>query len=168
MNTRVDAKHLSELVEQFQPASLLAVGPAGESLFTEYLHKCPQCRLAQFDAEHALCDIPGDARYDLGLVSHSLEFMSKPEAGRLVARLRDIHCRRLIVVVPIGRQWQRHRSHWHTADMLGYGLVRIAQYRHEDRPVHIYAFDIDTYKLVPDWLNSRYWAHPELFDKYWW
>ncbi|WP_404840873.1 DUF6231 family protein [Alkalilimnicola ehrlichii] len=25
-----------------------------------------------------------------------------------------------------------------------------------------------TYKTTPDWLNSRNWAHPELFDKFRW
>ncbi|WP_221179227.1 DUF6231 family protein, partial [Pseudomonas protegens] len=24
------------------------------------------------------------------------------------------------------------------------------------------------YKQVPDWLNSRFWANPENFGKYWW
>ena len=27
--------------------------------------------------------------------------------------------------------------------------------------VRIHEYDIDTYKTVPDWLNSRFWAHPE-------
>jgi hypothetical protein len=25
----------------------------------------------------------------------------------------------------------------------------------------IFHYDLDTYKTVPDWLNARYWAHPE-------
>jgi hypothetical protein len=27
--------------------------------------------------------------------------------------------------------------------------------------VRIVHYDLDTYKTVPDWLNARYWAHPE-------
>jgi len=27
--------------------------------------------------------------------------------------------------------------------------------------VRIFHYDLDTYKTVPDWLNARYWAHPE-------
>ena len=27
--------------------------------------------------------------------------------------------------------------------------------------VRIYHYDLATYKTVPDWLNARYWAHPE-------
>lgn len=28
----------------------------------------------------------------------------------------------------------------------------------------VYYYDLDTYKTVPDWLNSRYWAHPESWE----
>jgi hypothetical protein len=24
------------------------------------------------------------------------------------------------------------------------------------------------YKQVPDWLNAKFWANPQLFGKYWW
>lgn len=27
--------------------------------------------------------------------------------------------------------------------------------------VRIHYYDLDTYKTVPDWLNARFWAHPE-------
>ena len=27
--------------------------------------------------------------------------------------------------------------------------------------MNLYEYDLDTYKTVPDWLNARYWAHPE-------
>lgn len=27
--------------------------------------------------------------------------------------------------------------------------------------MRIFHYDLDTYKTVPDWLNARYWAHPE-------
>ena len=29
---------------------------------------------------------------------------------------------------------------------------------------HIYYYDLDTYKNVPDWLNARFWAHPERWE----
>jgi hypothetical protein len=28
----------------------------------------------------------------------------------------------------------------------------------------IYFYDLDTYKNVPDWLNARFWAHPERWE----
>lgn len=27
--------------------------------------------------------------------------------------------------------------------------------------MRVFHYDLDTYKTVPDWLNARYWAHPE-------
>jgi hypothetical protein len=30
--------------------------------------------------------------------------------------------------------------------------------------MRIYYYDLDTYKTVPDWLNARYWAHPERWE----
>jgi len=30
--------------------------------------------------------------------------------------------------------------------------------------VRVYFYDLDTYKIVPDWLNARYWAHPERWE----
>ena len=34
-------------------------------------------------------------------------------------------------------------------------------------PAHrtrLYYYDLDVYKTVPDWLNSRFWAHPERWE----
>ena len=28
----------------------------------------------------------------------------------------------------------------------------------------LYYYDLDTYKTVPDWLNDRFWAHPERWE----
>ena len=28
----------------------------------------------------------------------------------------------------------------------------------------VYFYDIETYKTVPDWLNARFWAHPERWE----
>jgi hypothetical protein len=30
--------------------------------------------------------------------------------------------------------------------------------------MRIYYYDLDTYKTVPDWLNSRHWANPERWE----
>ena len=33
---------------------------------------------------------------------------------------------------------------------------------------HAWSYDIRTYKSVPDWLNPKFWANPENWDKYRW
>lgn len=30
--------------------------------------------------------------------------------------------------------------------------------------VRVYEYDLATYKTVPDWLNARFWAHPERWE----
>ena len=30
--------------------------------------------------------------------------------------------------------------------------------------MRLYYYDLDTYKTVPDWLNARFWAHPERWE----
>ena len=30
--------------------------------------------------------------------------------------------------------------------------------------MNLYDYDLDTYKTVPDWLNARFWAHPERWE----
>jgi len=42
-----------------------------------------------------------------------------------------------------------------------------------DKTVHgtdfaLWQFNILTYKHVPDWFNSKFWANPENWDKYRW
>ena len=50
------------------------------------------------------------------------------------------------------------------AEMISLGFNLAGQSPHTT----IYNFHIDSYKPTPDWLNDKFWAHPELFDKYRW
>ncbi len=52
--------------------------------------------------------------------------------------------------------------------MIGHGFSRVSEWKRQDPQSELYRFDIADYKTTPDWLNSRYWAHPELFDKHRW
>ena len=168
MYQEAEQTELKSLIQQFQPKQILSIGPAGQELFAEYLAGCGQCSLQVFVTPPTLEVLDKLERFDLGFVSHVLERMSKPDAEQLIARLRDVHCDRLVIVIPIGTNWQNHQSHWQQADLLGLGFSLMAEYNSNQHLVHIYAFDIASYKATPDWLNNKYWANPELFDKYWW
>jgi Family of unknown function (DUF6231) len=45
---------------------------------------------------------------------------------------------------------------------LGLGFERIFQ--SAGNQISLYSHDIATYKRVPDWLNPKYWAHPERWE----
>ena len=168
MYPETEQTELQALIHQFQPQQILSIGPAGQELFTSYLAGCPECSLQECISVPTLEQLDGYGRYDLVFVSHVLESMPKSQAEQLIARLRDLHSERLIIVLPIGKDWPGHASHWQQTDMLGLGFSRVAKFQYKQHLVHIYAFDIASYKTTPEWLNSKYWANPEMFDKYWW
>lgn len=168
MYPEMEQTELQALIHQFQPQQILSIGPAGQELFTSYLAGCPECSLQECISVPTLEQLDGYGRYDLVFVSHVLERMPKSQAEQLIARLRDLHSERLIIVLPIGKDWPGHASHWQETDMLGLGFSRVAKFQFKQHLVHIYAFDIASYKTTPEWLNSKYWANPEMFDKYWW
>ena len=168
MYPETEQTELQALIHQFQPQQILSIGPAGQELFTSYLAGCPECSLQECISVPTLEQLDGYGRYDLVFVSHVLESMPKSQAEQLIARLRDLHSERLIIVLPIGKDWPGHASHWQQTDMLGLGFSRLAKFQYKQHLVHIYAFDIASYKTTPEWLNGKYWANPEMFDKYWW
>ena len=99
--------------------------------------------------------IAAGARYDLAIVADALEYMEKGHARKLLAALRDVHASRLCVAVRTGERWQGLTSHWDPTETDG-------------GPIHLYKYDIATYKQTPDWLNSRHWANPAMWNKYRW
>jgi len=161
-------ERLVSLIRSFRPDSLLLVGERAEGLFADYLADHPGCRVLHLPLAGLPGSLAAHGRYDLAFVSGCLEHLDPIRAGEVIAALRDIHARRLLVAVPVGGERPGHRSHWEMADLLAYGLVQVGEYRRGDGMVHLYGFDIATYKVTPDWLNSRYWANPELWDRYWW
>jgi len=168
MYKETEQSELKSLIQKIQPKQILSIGPAGQELFTDYLESCQHCTLVEFAIPPTLDELDQQGRFDLVFISHVLERMPKQEAEQLIARLRDLHCNRLIVVIPIGTDWSEHVSYWQQSDLLGLGFSLLAEFHSNQRLAHIYAFDFASYKTTPDWLNNSYWANPELFDKYWW
>ncbi|UCE88323.1 MAG: hypothetical protein JSW10_08150 [Pseudomonadota bacterium] len=158
---------VQRLVVRAAPASVLAVG-TDCAMFDAYLADHPQCRFECIRDSDIIARIDECAMVDLALVSGVLERLDKQVAGMLVARLRDLHARHVLIAVPIGPHWSGHRSHWEPTDLIALGMVRIGRFGSAERPLHLYTYDLHDYKPTPDWLNARHWANPELFDKFWW
>jgi len=163
-----DSTELETLVNKYRPSSILIIGSAGKTCIATYLNRHPDCRVDVLDGDEILRRLDSLGKYDLALVFHVLEYMDKTAAGVLISKLRDLHSARLVMLVPMESDAPGHLSRWREGELFGYGLVRIGTLRADDAPMQIYAFDIATYKTTPDWLNSKYWANPELFGKYWW
>lgn len=164
---------LKQILTDHPPKNLLCVGKGTNGMTQETLCDNPNCQIVQFDPTqmdiHSAIDrLDSYGSFDFGIVANCIEYVDNSAAVHLLARLRDIYTRKLLVVVPIGKQWTHHRSHWKESDFLALGFILKAKLTVDDKPLHVYAFDIDSYKSTPDWLNNKYWANPELWDKFWW
>ncbi|MEE4378729.1 MAG: DUF6231 family protein [Candidatus Competibacteraceae bacterium] len=155
---RVHHKDLATLLEVARPRSVLLLDPTLESLPQSNVPA--SCQITRL-SDDIFATLPELGLFDLGIIANTLEHLERKEAGVLLARLRDVHTRRFVALVPLGKAWDNHRSHWHTADLLGYGMTVMARYREADKPLHLYHYAIESYKTTPNWFNNQHWAHPE-------
>lgn len=73
-----------------------------------------------------------------------------------LTRLRDLLARRVLVL--------SHPDYTPLLRSLGFSQIEFI----ENANMIIWQFNILSYKQVPDWLNSKYWANPENWGKYRW
>lgn len=162
---------IETLLNECQPGSVLVVGGAADDTVDTY-----QAQKRQLGVECRVERITGDARlesleqrYDMGIVTDTIEHMDKRDAILLLSRLRDLYTARFCVAVRMGDDWPDATSTWTRNELLGIGMMLVNSYRDVDgRDVHLYKYDIATYKPTPGWLNPDDWANPELWNKYRW
>lgn len=95
------------------------------------------------------------------------EDFDKSVLSRLLARLRDLHADKVIhVEATRAEASDSDVQSWSMADSLALGFTQNQEL--QDYGMQIYEFDIRTYKPAPDWLNSKHWANPEMWEKHRW
>ncbi len=153
---------LLRLTRQMKPASIVVLG--GEcNLFDDYLHSAQHSRILCVSHGDYMAGIRALSRVDLALVSGVLGRLDKAAAEHLLAQLRDVYAQRVVVTVR-----DSENAPWAENDFLAMGMYRIGTYDMGADEINVYTFDLYDYKPTPDWLNSKDWAHPELYDKHWW
>ena len=80
---------------------------------------------------------------DLKLITHGL------------TKLRDLLARQVLVLASLEYSPLLHSLGFSQVETFGSHTI-------------IWQFNILSYKQVPDWLNSKYWANPENWDKFRW
>jgi hypothetical protein len=127
---------LETLLNQRRPARLKAEGGAVDIWTQSLANKGHTLRLVP--------DLPAD-----------LVLLSLPDvAQEKIALLRD-RCPWLVVLTTSAVDPDFNA-------FLALGFERI--YQSEDGITQLYSHDIATYKPAPDWLNAKYWAHPERWE----
>jgi hypothetical protein len=142
---------------ELDPATVLLVGEQARGVLRE-MPEPPRYDYLEDTADVQSLDALD--RYDIALIAPHTEVSDRSRVRNLIARVRDVHSRLLLLLVP-GEQWA-------ATDLLGLGMEHVMSCRAGPRTLELLRYNIRDYKTTPDWLNSRYWAHPELFDKYRW
>lgn len=150
------------LIAETRPRRLLTVGSLAAALADSAPDEA--VRIASLPAAGADSQLASQGHQDMAIIAGELDALDERASARLLSQLRDLYAAWVIVVTdrdspPPGLTRR---------DMVGLGFSLLGDALHDDTPVHVYEFDMATYKTTPDWLNSRYWANPELWDKYRW
>lgn len=117
-------------------------------------------RWQYFNATEFL-SLPFTQRFDLGLVFLNLlgeTGLNETQLTQMLVKLRDLMAKRLVVVAVPEQQ----------ALLRALGLTQILNDQTIQSTLQLWQFNILTYKHVPDWFNSKFWANPENWDKFRW
>lgn len=162
---------IETLLNECQPRSVLVIGGGADQAVDSYREQKRllgrECRIERVDRSTALESL--EQRYDMGIVTETIEYMDKRDGVLLLSRLRDLFTARFCASVRVGDNWPDVASAWTRNELLGIGMMLVNSYDVEGkRRLHLYKYDIATYKPTPGWLNPDDWANPELWNKYRW
>ncbi|MDF2416552.1 hypothetical protein GWP85_03350 [Acinetobacter beijerinckii] len=106
-------------------------------------------------------NLPFTQRYDLGFVlfdTDEMQSISEVQKSQLLVKLRDLMAKRIVVVSKLNDE-KLLRS---------LGFTQLIDKTTHDSDFALWQFNILTYKHVPDWFNSKFWANPENWNKFRW
>lgn len=106
-------------------------------------------------------NLPFQQRYDVGLVflnSPEINIKNESDITRILVKLRDLMAKRLIVVSRLEDEGL----------LRALGLTQLIDKTTHEHNFALWQFNILTYKHVPDWFNSKFWANPENWNKFRW
>lgn len=145
------------MIKQCQPQSLLLAGDIAINCCEEWLDTRSHLLNMPFSIQQ-LADLP---TIDLAIISNITETLPKTQAIEWLGLMRNAHAKRIIV---ISDQSKSVNHPWQITDYLGLGMKHLTTIKH----YQLFTYAIENYQLKRDWLNSRFWANPENFDKYRW
>lgn len=106
-------------------------------------------------------NLPFQQRYDLAVVmldTAETEHLSEQIMSQILVKLRDLFAKRLVVISRLQ----------HEKLLRALGFTQLIDKTTHEADFALWQFNILTYKHVPDWFNSKFWANPENWDKFRW
>lgn len=160
-SSRTPQQALAALLDRYQPRSLLVLGASEMPAVKAFVEAHPDCRIDQSQTAPLSAELAAK-RYDLALVVDCLEHLSKREGLELLGGIRNLNSNRLAVLADL------NACQWQETDFFALALQASECFQREQQTLHLFTYDLLSYKQVPDWLNAKFWANPENFGKYWW
>ena len=145
------------------PRSILAIGFAHDIIAG--IAEEDSTRVDYVTITDSLAPLTQFRRYELAIVSKTLENIDRILGAALVARLRDVLVDKLFVLIETATN---PVCNWTAAELMALGLKGLGEYHDDHGSVALYGYDVTTYKDTPDWLNASGWANPERWEKTRW
>ena len=152
---------LAALLELYSPEQLLVISNNELPALNAFHSAHPDKQIYHAPAAPLSTGLAG-RRYDLALVVDCLEHLPKRTAMELLGGLRNLNTNRIVVLVDL------QASNWSESDFFSLALQVSARFQRDEQTLTLFTYDLHDYKQVPDWLNAKCWAKPEMFGKYWW
>jgi len=152
---------LAVLLQQYAPARLLHVGYSDLPAVDAFSRSHPGSEVTRAQTA-PLPDGLTSRRYDLALIADCLEQLPKRDGLQLLGGLRNLNASRMAVLVDLDA------CDWQATDFYALALQVSARFERDEQTLTLFTYDLLDYKQVPDWLNAKFWANPQMFGKYWW
>lgn len=149
---------LDPLLAAFAPKSLLLAG----DLAIASVQPRQDTRSRQLTTPFRQQQLRDLQQVDVAVISDLTETMPVAHGQQWLGSLRNVFAPHVILISDPEKAQQQG---WQFADFLALGLHQVAI---SDSGLHLYSYAIENYQPKRDWLNSRFWANPENFGKYWW
>ena len=111
---------------------------------------------------------PADRKFDLAVILFEVKNIKNDSYLHLISKLRDTDCSRVYLACSVPPK-VADKQYDACVRALGFKLLHVYNLQSADKVnICLYYYDIYDYKEVPDWLNDRFWAHPNMWDKARW
>ncbi len=163
--TESPQERLAAILDSHQPRSVLAVSLNPIPVVSQWC-KDHDCELIEIQSPAPFDDLEEIQRVDMAIVADQLEYMTHRDGQSLMGLLRNLHTDSVVAVYQPGLAPQTLR--WPSNGFLALGCREQGHFSQDGRSLDIYSYDLDNYNFERSWNNSRFWANPENWGKYWW
>ncbi|KKM22836.1 hypothetical protein LCGC14_1621280 [marine sediment metagenome] len=152
------SKLITPLITQFSPKTILTAGEAAATC----LQTDNDTRIHHLKTPYHQQQLEDISAVDLAIISELTESLSKPLAQAWLGTIKNYYAPHIIL---ISHPTLAAKHNWQFTDYLAMGFKHIAG---SQDGLRIFSYAIENYQPKRDWLNSRFWANPEMYDKYRW